>query len=77
MYGSEKNRLDLYVTIQYSLFVLKEWGLYSVEWDPGVEISSVKCEGGSTEGGNNGAWCGANWRVQSISLGWKFGGVGI
>ena len=59
MYGSEKNRLDLYVTIQYSLFVLREWGLYSVEWDPGVEISSVKCEDGNTEGGNNGCCTGS------------------
>ena len=54
MCGSEKNRLDLDVLKQYTLFVLRRdcWiltgsGAYSVKWDPGVEISSVKCEGGN------------------------------
>ena len=53
MCSSEKNRLDLDVSKQYTLFVIWRdcWILtgsgayiYSVEWDPGVEISSVKCE---------------------------------
>ena len=67
MRGSEKNRVDLdvskpvyFVRPQERLLDSNwEWGLYSVEWDPGVEISLVKCEGGNTEGGNNGCCTGS------------------
>ena len=69
MCGSEKNRVDLDVSNQYRAYSVCpqerlldsnwEWGLYSVEWDPGVEISLVKCESGNTEGGNNGCCTGS------------------
>ena len=49
----------------YILFVFRrlldfnwEWGLYSEEWDPGVEISSVKCEGGNKDAAlDPESWC--------------------
>ena len=51
-----------------------QWGLYSVEWDPGVEISSVKCEGGNTEGENNGCCTGSyGTRMKCLNKEWTDG----